>query len=219
MPISGIEKRLENFETALPGVVKNVNSDGTVDVSLSIRKVSLNGVVDIAAMPILSVPLLTIGTRAFSFKLPVKTGDPVLLLAISRDSSLWKVGDWGEKDVVPKSCSGNTLCDFVALQMNFWRTDTSNGAEITEEGKVVINADVEINGAVTVAKELNADSVKATGNVEAGDVISNGDVSATGDLKTASLSFLTHVHNCTSPGSPSGPAISPAPTSTTPETP
>lgn len=212
MSLNEIDKRLENFETALPAVVTNVNGDGSVDVALSIRKVALNGVIDTNPIDILSVPVLKAGTRNFCIKLPIKAGDPIILIAISRDSSLWKASEWGENDVIPKSCSGNTLCDFVAIQMNFWKSSNDNFIEIAEDGHVIFNADVEINGKVMVDKSIEAESVKAEGNVEAGNVLSNGNVKAMGDLQTSILSFSTHVHECAAPGYPSLTPESPPPT-------
>ena len=104
---------IENIETALPGVIVAVNDDGTVDCKPCIRKVAPNGVFDIVNPAIPKIPVMRLGGSYAEFSFPVKKGDQVLLLGISRDSEQWKLT--GKDDVVPESSSGLTLNDFVAV--------------------------------------------------------------------------------------------------------
>ena len=64
-----VDSYMESFETAFPAVVKKVNSDGTVDVTPSIRNVLKNMQIepdgsDGKPLPIEGVPVLWPGTSA-----------------------------------------------------------------------------------------------------------------------------------------------------------
>lgn len=152
---------LENIETVLPGVVTKVG-DGVVDCKTCIRKVAPNGVVDIVNFAIPKIPLMKLGGANAEITFPTKVGDQVLLVAISRDSSMWKKGY--PDDVTPESCDGLSLSDFVALPFIASkkaegaakiRIDDDGGIRISnagggtivmdgESGKVTINGHLEV---------------------------------------------------------------------------
>lgn len=137
-------KLFENFETAIPGVVSSKNSDGTVDVKPSIIKMSSNGVFDTENASIPSVPVLSLGGGQFFFSLPINVGDSVILIALSRDSTKWKKSDW-DKEIIPSSCSGNTLCDFVAVPLCFKKkNNVKTTIEIDGDGAVTINGHLKV---------------------------------------------------------------------------
>lgn len=152
---------LENIETVLPGVVTKVG-DGVVDCKTCIRKVAPNGVLDIVNFAIPKIPLMKLGGANAEITFPTKVGDQVLLVALSRDSSLWKK-DYSD-DSVPESSSGLTLSDFVAVPFIASKKATGSakihvkndgGLEITNagggsfvmdgsSGKVTINGHLEV---------------------------------------------------------------------------
>lgn len=152
---------LENIETALPGVVTKVG-DGVVDCKTCIRKVAKNGVVDMANFSIPKIPLMKLGGANAEITFPTKVGDQVLLVALSRDSSLWRKGY--PDDVTPESCDGLSLSDFVAVPFIASkkaegaakiRIDDDGGIQISnagggtivmdgESGKVTINGHLEV---------------------------------------------------------------------------
>lgn len=152
---------LENIETVLPGVVTKVG-DGVVDCKTCIRKVSTNGIVDIVNFAIPKIPLMKLGGANAEITFPTKAGDQVLLVALSRDSSMWKKGF--PDDVTPESCDGLSLSDFVAVPFIASkkaegaakiRIDDDGGIQISnagggtivmdgESGKVTINGHLEV---------------------------------------------------------------------------
>jgi hypothetical protein len=154
---------LENIETVLPGVVTKVG-DGVVDCKTCIRKIAPNGVLDVVNFDIPKIPLMKLGGANAEITFPTKVGDQVLLVALSRDSSLWKK-DYSD-DVVPESSSGLTLADFVAVPFIASKKATGSakihvkddgGLEITNAsgGSFVMDGstgNVTINGHLEVKK-------------------------------------------------------------------
>ena len=149
---------LENIETALPGVIEKVNGDGTVDCRPCIHKVAPNGVIDVVNPAIPKIPVMRLGGSYAEFDFPVKKGDQVLLLGISRDSEEWKLT--GKDDVVPESSSGLTLNDLVAVP--FVGPNAPRGAvkfTIGDNGSVTIenghgNVQMAQDGTVTINGHL-----------------------------------------------------------------
>lgn len=151
---------LENIETVLPGVVTKVG-DGVVDCKTCIRKIAPNGVLDVVNFAIPKIPLMKLGGANAEITFPSKVGDQVLLVALSRDSSLWKK-DYSD-DSVPESSSGLTLSDFVAVP--FIASKKAEGAakiRVTEDGGVQIdNA-----GGGTIVMDGESGKVTINGHLE-----------------------------------------------------
>ena len=78
-------------------------------------------------------------------------------------------------------------------------TDVDVGGKLTVKGadKVEISSDgsVKLSGASM--------EIKSDGTLN----ITGGNVSVSGNVKIDGIQFLTHTHNCTAPGSPSGPPV------------
>ena len=152
---------LENIETVLPGVVTKVG-DGVVDCKTCIRKIAPNGVLDVVNFDIPKIPLMKLGGANAEITFPTKEGDQMLLVALSRDSSLWKK-DYGD-DVIPESSSGLSLADFVAVPFIASKkatgavkitVDDDGGIQVTNAGggSIVMDGDsgkVTINGHLEV---------------------------------------------------------------------
>ncbi|MCF0180169.1 MAG: hypothetical protein HUJ97_08015 [Bacteroidales bacterium] len=175
---------IENFESCLPGKVTDVDGD-FITVRPCIRKVARNGVIDISNIPIPGIKILRYGTSDFSIEIPVKKGDTVLLIAISRDSREWKSKDW--PDTIPKSCSGNTLCDFVALPIYSAKKSEKAGISFEEDGTLKFHA----------KKFLFDSDVEVDGNLNAKDDVTSMD---------GTISLTNHQH-----ASPVGPTSPPTP--------
>lgn len=151
---------LENIETVLPGVVTNVG-DGVVDCKTCIRKVAPNGVLDIVNFAIPKIPLMKLGGANAEITFPTKVGDQVLLVAFSRDSSLWKK-DYSD-DSVPESSSGLSLEDFVAVP--FIASGKAEGATkiaVDDDGGVQI----ENAGGGTIVMDGESGTVTINGHLE-----------------------------------------------------
>lgn len=188
---------LEEIETCLPGVVTNVG-DGVVDCKTCIRKVAPNGVLDIVNFAIPKIPLMKLGGANAEITFPTKVGDQVLLLAFSRDSSLWKK-DYSD-DSVPESSSGLTLSDFVAVP--FIASKKAEGAakiRVTEDGDIVMTPATG-RRVVSDADLLVRGKVQSTDDVQAGVTETAGEIVATGGV-----SLQLHMHPTAAPGSASAP--------------
>ena len=151
---------LENIETVLPGVVTKVG-DGVVDCKTCIRKVAPNGVVDIVNFAIPKIPLMKLGGANAEITFPTKVGDQVLLVALSRDSSMWKKGF--PDDVTPESCDGLSLSDFVAVP--FIASGKAEGAakiRIDDDGGIQVSN----SGGGTIVMDGETGKVTINGHLE-----------------------------------------------------
>lgn len=159
-----VDSYMEGFETAFPAVVKAVNSDGTVDVTPSIRNVLKNMQVepdgdDGKPLEVQGVPVMWPGTGAAMVKMELSAGDPVLCIASSRDLREWVDGGEDKGPYTPKSFSGNDLNDLVAIPMSRGGTKaisvTLGRDSLTIEGKGTIqmknDGTVLVNGHLEVA--------------------------------------------------------------------
>ena len=118
-----VDSCMESFETAFPAVVKKVNTDGTVDVTPSVRNVLKNMQIepdgdDGKPLPVEGVPVLWPGTSAAVVKFALEEGDPVLCVASSRDLRAWIEGGEDKGPYDPLSFSGNDLNDLWAIPMS-----------------------------------------------------------------------------------------------------
>lgn len=216
---SGVfDSEMETFETAMPGNVAKVNEGGTVDVRPSIRNCLSNMQLeptqkDGQLRTINNVPVLFPGTASAIVKFELQEGDPVLLVASSRDLSEWKAGDWVHGlPCTPRSFAGNDLNSLLAIPVRM-ESHGDKKPKITvtvkKDGKVEIEtaSDIAIKaGTLDIEGDL-----KVSGNIEAmGDMESGGCISAGGEVtvnaKNRPLAISTHVHaTAQTIGTPSGP--------------
>lgn len=204
---SGVfDSEMETFETAMPGNVAKVNEGGTVDVRPSIRNCLSNMQLeptqkDGQLRTINNVPVLFPGTASAIVKFELQEGDPVLLVASSRDLSEWKAGDWVHGlPCTPRSFAGNDLNSLLAIPVRM-ESHGDKKPKITftvkKDGKVEIEtaSDIAIKaGTLDIEGDL-----KVSGNIEAmGDMESGGCISAGGEVtvnaKKMPLAISTHVH-------------------------
>lgn len=190
---------IENIETALPGVIEAVNDDGTVDCKPCIRKVAPNGVIDVVNPTIPKIPLMKLGGVNAEFTFPSKNGDQVLLVAISRDSELWKKDL--KDDNIPESSSGLTMNDFIAIPFvaSKWGEGGKAKITVTDDGDIVMTPKSG-RKVISAADVLVRGNVQTTGDVVAG-VVESGETV----VDTAAVHLKTHIH-------PTGVGPSDAPT-------
>ena len=216
---SGVfDSEMETFETAMPGNVAKVNEGGTVDVRPSIRNCLSNMQLeptqkDGQLRTINNVPVLFPGTASAIVKFELQEGDPVLLVASSRDLSEWKAGDWVHGlPCTPRSFAGNDLNSLLAIPVRM-ESHGDKKPKITftvkNDGKMEIEtaSDIAIKaGTLDIEGDL-----KVSGNIEAmGDMESGGCISAGGEVtvnaKNRPLAISTHVHaTAETIGTPTGP--------------
>lgn len=192
---SGVfDSEMETFETAMPGNVAKVNEGGTVDVRPSIRNCLSNMQLeptqkDGKLRTIKNVPVLFPGTASAIVKFELQEGDPVLLVASSRDISEWKAGDWVHGlPCTPRSFAGNDLNSLLAIPVRM----ESHG-----DKKPKITVTVKNDGSVRVECgkiEIDAGNVKISGELEVGKgVKAGGEVTANADTLAVNLSKHTHM--------------------------
>lgn len=189
-----IEQRLSIFETALPGVIRHLNGDGTVDVLPSIRANTQNGVVGkFDDKPILGVQLLRPGNATFTVDLAPREGDQVLLLFFSRSARGWKEGGWKKEPSDPKGINGNTLDCAVAVQIGTQKAP--NTLRIGTDGKIEIDAQEAAK--FSVKGDVEIESTEGKIRMKS-DVIISGSLKVEQDVtamyRTEPVTLATHVH-------------------------
>ena len=188
---SFFDSRMEGFETAFPGVIRRVNGDGTVDVTPSVRNVLKNMQVepdgkDGRPLPVESVPVLWPGTATAVARFELAEGDPLLLVASSRDIREWVSGGEERGPYTPKSFSGNDLNDLVAIPLTMGsRKRRTTTITVKRDGTVKIECE---------SVEIDAGNVKISGELEVGKgVKAGGDVTANAETLPVNLSTHTHM--------------------------
>lgn len=188
------DSRMEDFETAVPGVVERVNADGTVDARPSIRNVLKNMQLEPTdpktgrLRPVQGIPVLWPGTAAAVAKFELAEGDPVLLVASSRDLRTWKEGGWASEDPYsPPSFAGNDMNSLLAVPLRLESHGTASPKTTVTIGR---------DGSVKVEcgnVEIDAASVRISGELEVGgSVKADGEVTA--NAGTLPVNLSTHAH-------------------------
>lgn len=208
-----ISRRLCNFETALPAKVTSVAKDGSLTVVILIKKITVDGIVDVKNLAIEGIKPFVIGNENASVEIEIRKGAQVLLLGLSRHAREW-LGTTSDDAVIPKSAHGNMLNDLVAIPL--FRGDRENG----KSSKISLGADgtVVIESKYGQSMKFNDDGsidfnpksgkkVKINGSLDV-----DGSINSTDDIITMkninAVNYNTHTHNVNAT-----PAETPIPTS------
>ena len=199
-----ISRRLCGIETAIPAKVKAVASDGTLSVEALIKKVSVDGIVDVQNLLIDGVKPFVVGNEFAYVDLGIDAGAQVMLVGISRHASEW-LGSDSDDAMIPKSPLGLSLNDLVAVPL--FRGDREAG----KSSRISLGAD----GKVEIASKYGQSIVfNKDGSIEMSpksgktikmksDLEVEGDVKGT-DFKTPLLSFNDHAHPVLAVPNPGG---------------
>lgn len=222
-----ISRRLCDFETAIPAKVTAVAEDGTISVVALIKKVTIDGIVDVDNIVMDGIRLLTIGNSSASVDIEIEKGSQVMLVGLSRHAREW-LGSSSDDAVIPKSPYGNMLNDLVAVPL--FRNDRENG----KASKISLGVDgaVKIESKYGQSLQFNSDGsidfnpksgskVKIKGGLDVdGDIDATGDVSSDKDVvanaKLVSVSLQNHQHLAAALPDPSGATIPTTPPSPVP---
>ncbi|MBO7720445.1 hypothetical protein J6S35_02295 [Candidatus Saccharibacteria bacterium] len=165
------------------GFIKKVNADKTVDVTHAKQLKTLDGKT-LPATVTTGVEVLTIAGAGFSINFDYKKGDKVLLL--------------GFKDFVPKVEDVTSATETTAY-LHYSR-ETLKAIPLcifNDDAKVKIEVEAGTMKVTTEKKiELNGNSKQFVTWAELNQALS-----------TFTSALVSHTHNITSPGNPSGPAV------------
>lgn len=180
------------------GFIKSVNPDKTIDVTHAKQLKTLDGQ-SLKATVTKNVEVLTLCGGGFSFTFDYKKGDKVLLL--------------GLKDYVPKVEDVTSATETTAY-LHYSR-ETLKALPLcvfNDDAKVKIEVeDGALKLTTTKNTEVEADTLKVTTKKKV-ELNGNSKQFVTwAELNQALTQFTTalisHTHNCTAPGSASGPAV------------
>lgn len=180
------------------GFIKKVNADDTIDVTHAKQLKTLDGKT-LPATVTTNVEVLTIAGGGFSLKFDYKKGDKVLLL--------------GLKDYIPKVEEVTSASETTAF-LHYTR-ETLKAIPLcvfNDDAKVKIDVeDGALKLTTTKNTEVEADTLKVTTKKK---VELNGNskqfvtwAELNQALSTFTTALVSHTHNITSPGNPSGPAV------------
>lgn len=182
-----VSRRLCDVETALPGYVQDTLENGNLLVVPLIKKVTVDGIVDVQNMALEARPFV-IGNENLSIEIGFKKGDSVLLLGLSRHASEW-LNSKSNDPVIPRTFQALTLNDLVAVPL--CRGDRENGKSA--------NIKLGVDGAIEISsflgqriKFVNDGSIEIV--PKSGKEININGVVNGSDFKTGSVSFNGHIH-------------------------
>ena len=193
-----IESIVSSFFILDYGFIKTVNADKTVDVTHAKQLKTLDGK-SLPATVTKGIEVLTIAGAGFSINFDYKKGDKVLLL--------------GLKNYVPKVDEVTSATETTAY-LHYSR-ETIKALPLcvfNDEAKVKIEVeDGALKLTTTKNTEVEADTLKVTTKKK---VELNGNskqfvtwAELNQALTTFTTALVSHTHNITSPGQPSGPAV------------
>lgn len=214
----GVENRLKDLHTAMPGIVQAFDaSTQLASVQCAIKRLFItrtNAEETLTAVdlpPLINVPVIFPRGGGFSLTFPVQPGDECLLVFCERAIDLWH--ETGATEV-PNAKRFHALSDAVALvglsstpkkvpnyddtNVQLKRDDGSVEFTLLTNGTVVLKADTKAT--VDVPDAEFTGNVKIVGNLE---VIGDSTLS---DTVTSSGTDISNTHTHTgSPSSPVGP--------------
>lgn len=174
---------LNNFFIVDYGYINKVNGDKTVNVTHATKSVLLDGT-ELPETTTDNVEVLTISGAGFSVQWDYKAGDQVLLLGLKDYvASVKKV----TKAEPPKAFFHYDRATIKAIPLCIFNSDAKVIIDI-KDGTLDVKAQQKI--------KLNGDSKQFVTWAELNQA-----------LTTFTTALVSHTHNITSPGNPSGPAV------------
>lgn len=154
-----------NLNVCLPATVKKYNSsNNTADLQPSIQAVmSDNTFVDLPLL--LKVPVLELGGKGLSVKIPLQEGDTGIVIFCDRDITLFKQE---KKNTQPNTLRQHDLSDGIFIPMRFGNSGSSNISIESADGNTkleITSSGITVKGNITVDGEITATDVKTDTNV------------------------------------------------------
>lgn len=155
-----------DLHVCLPATVVSYDSaTNTVDLQPAIQAVLLDN--KFVTLPqIFDIPVLELGGKGLSVKIPLQAGDTGIVIFCDRDITLFKQE---KKNTQPNTLRKHDLSDGIFIPMMFGNTGASSNISIeSADGntKFEIGAEgINIKGNITVDGEITATDVKTDTNV------------------------------------------------------
>lgn len=145
-------------------VIKYNSSNNTVDIQPSIQVVLTDN--KFMDMPqIFDVPVLELGGKGLSVKIPLQAGDTGIVIFCDRDISLFKQE---KKNTQPNTLRKHDLADGIFIPMKFGNSGSSNISIQNTDGSVkfeITSSGINVKGNITVDGEITATDVKTDTNI------------------------------------------------------
>ena len=145
-------------------VIKYNSSNNTVDIQPSIQVVLTDN--KFMDMPqIFDVPVLELGGKGLSVKIPLQTGDTGIVIFCDRDISLFKQE---KKNTQPNTLRKHDLADGIFIPMKFGNSGSSNISIQNTDGSVkfeITSSGINVKGNIVVDGEITATDVKTDTNI------------------------------------------------------
>lgn len=154
------------LNVCLPATVVSYNSaDNTVDLQPAIQSVLKDN--SFVSLPqIFDVPVLELGGKGLSVKIPLQAGDTGIVIFCDRDITLFKQE---KKNTQPNTLRKHDLSDGIFIPMKFGNSGASNNISIeSADGNTkfeITSSGINVKGNITVDGEIIATDVKTDTNV------------------------------------------------------
>ena len=154
-----------NLNVCLPATVTKYNSsNNTVSLQPAIQVVLTDNT--FLDMPqIFDIPVLELGGKGLSVKIPLQAGDTGIVIFCDRDITLFKQE---KKNTQPNTLRKHDLSDGIFIPMRFGNSGSSNIMIQSEDGATqfeVTSSGINVKGNITVDGEIIATDVKTDTNV------------------------------------------------------
>ena len=151
-----------NLNVCLPATVKKYNSsNNTADLQPAIQAVmSDNTFVDLPLL--LKVPVLELGGKGLSVKIPLQEGDTGIVIFCDRDITLFKQE---KKNTQPNTLRQHDLSDGIFIPMRFGNSGSSNISIESADGNTkleITSSGINVKGNITVDGDVIAGGVSLT---------------------------------------------------------
>lgn len=148
-----------NLNVCLPATVKKYNSsNNTADLQPSIQAVmSDNTFVDLPLL--LKVPVLELGGKGLSVKIPLQEGDTGIVIFCDRDITLFKQE---KKNTQPNTLRQHDLSDGIFIPMRFGNSGSSNISIESADGNTkleITSSGINVKGNITVDGDVIVDGI------------------------------------------------------------
>ena len=173
------------LNVCLPATVVSYNSaDNTVDLQPAIQAVLKDN--SFVSLPqIFDIPVLELGGKGLSIKIPLQAGDTGIVIFCDRDISLFKQE---KKNTQPNTLRKHDLSDGIFIPMKFGNSGASNNISIeSADGNTkleITSSGINVKGNITVDGDVIASGISLKNHKHSAGSYSNSGGSVSGTSGT-----------------------------------